>query len=164
MLSSVSSCSSIQARMSRTIRAGSRVGRQPKSTSALCAVGHVDPEVHARRLGDRRDRDSLAGLLDAESGQLPERDRPIVAAADVVDPAVPPLRRFELKLEQVEEVVHVKDVADLLALAAKPGITQRAPEVMASDPERDHALVNLAHLPGAGDDATTVDQSRACRS
>ena len=29
---------------------------------------------------------------------------------------------------------------------------------MASDPERDHALVNLAHLPGAGDDAATVDQ------
>lgn len=53
----------------------------------------------------------------------------------------------------------MKDVADLLALAAESSVSKRPFEVMAGDPKRNHSLVNLAHLPRTGDDAAAVDQS-----
>ena len=52
----------------------------------------------------------------------------------------------------------MENVADLLALASEPGVTQGAAEVMARDPKRDDALIDFAHLPRTGDDATAVDQ------
>src|SRR4051794_5892128 len=107
-------------------------GRLPAEVAAdLASIGQVDPEVDAPRLGDRGDRDGLAGLLDAEPGELEERDRPLLAPADVVDPAVPDLGRLELEQDQVEEVVHVEDVADLLAVAAEAGVAERSLENMA---------------------------------
>ena len=79
----------------------------------------------------------LPGLLGADLGQLAERDGDLVAAADVVDPPVPALRRPNCGSEQVEEVVDVQHVADLLARAAEADIAQRLVEVVARHPESD---------------------------
>src|SRR5262245_22200157 len=137
-----------------THNVGGASGRAPAELGLrLSRVGRVDPDVHTRRVDDRRDRDALTGLLDAEPGQLSERDRHPVPATDIVDPAVPPPRCLELELKQVEEVIHMEDVADLFALAAEPDVVQRASEVVAGDPECDKALVHFAHLPGTGEDA-----------
>ena len=42
------------------------------------------------------------------------------AAADVDRPPVPPLRGAELLVEQLDEVLHVEQVAHLLAVPPKP--------------------------------------------
>ena len=153
----VSRCSSIQRRISPTICAGGRVGRQSKSASGLARVGHVDPQVHVRRLGRGGDGDAASRLADAELGQLPQGDRHVIAAADVVDPAVPSLRGADLQEDQVEQVLDVQDVPDLLPEAAEADVAQGAPEDMAGDPEGHHALVHLPHLPGPGQHAAAVD-------
>ena len=44
----------------------------------------------------------------------------------------------------------VEQVSDLLAGAAEADVRQRPPEVMSQHPVREHALVDLAHLPRAG--------------
>ena len=40
----------------------------------LAGIRHVDAKVNVRGFGDGCDRDRVAGLLDAEKGQLFERD------------------------------------------------------------------------------------------
>ena len=51
----------------------------------------------------------------------------------------------------------MEHVADLLSVTAVADVGERFPEQVCHDPEGDDALVNLSELPGAGDDAATID-------
>ena len=67
----------------------------------------------------------------------------------------------QLALDQVDQVLDVEQVADLLALAAEADVGERVAEVVGEHPVGEDALVDLAHLPGAGDHAAAVDHRRA---
>src|SRR3954468_16075580 len=99
----------------------------------------------------------VAADLGAQRGQLAEREAHVDAAADVVDLPVPALGVVELALDEVDEVVDMKEVADLLARAAEADVAQRPAQPVPEQPEGEDALVDLAHLPGAGDHSTAVD-------
>jgi hypothetical protein len=64
----------------------------------------------------------------------------------------------ELLLDQFEQIVHVQQVAHLLARAAISHVCERSPEVVGEQPVAEHALVGLAHLPRAGDNAAAEDR------
>ena len=63
----------------------------------------------------------------------------------------------ELDLDEADEVVDVEQVAHLLAAAAEADVGERPPEHVREHPVRHDALVDLAHLPRAGDDAAPID-------
>jgi hypothetical protein len=96
----------------------------------------------------------------AELGQLEQRDRPFEPAAGVHDRARPPFAVRELQVDQVDGVVDVQDVANLLAAAAEADVLERPPEVVREQPVGEDALVDLAHLPRAGDHAEAVHDRR----
>ena len=66
----------------------------------------------------------------------------------------------QLALDQVDQVLDVEQVAHLLALAAEADVGERVAEVVGEHPVGEDALVDLAHLPGAGDHAAAVDHRR----
>jgi hypothetical protein len=67
------------------------------------------------------------------------------------------VRVKELMLNEIDDIVDRDQVPDLLALPAVSEVGQLPAEVMAQHPMREDALVDLAHLPGAGNDAAAVD-------
>ena len=66
----------------------------------------------------------------------------------------------QLALDQVDQVLDVEQVAHLLALAAEADVAERVAEMVGEHPVGEDALVDLAHLPRAGDDAAAVDHGR----
>ena len=129
----------------------------------LRAIGKVYGHVAGARLGDRLDRNLVAGQLAADLGRLQQREAALAAAADVDRAPVPALGVEQLALDQVDQVLDVEQVADLLALAAEADVAERAAEVVGEHPVGEDALVDLAHLPGPGDHAAAVDHRRHAR-
>src|SRR5262249_1306610 len=72
-------------------------------------------------------------------------------------PAGPARQVPELLDDQIREILHVQDVAHLLAGSAVPDVFKRLAEEMRLHPERDDTLVDLTELPGPGDHAAAVD-------
>src|SRR5207302_9707774 len=103
------------------------------------------------------DRHPEPGESAADLRQLDERQAATESAADIERATGPVVRACELILEQVDQVLDVQEIAHLLTVAAEAEIAQRAPEVMGKQPVRENALIDLAHLPGAGDNAATID-------
>jgi hypothetical protein len=62
-----------------------------------------------------------------------------------------------LFIEQPDQVIHVKQVANLLSAAAEADISQRPAEMVRHHPVGEHPLVHLAHPSRPGDDAAAVD-------
>ena len=52
----------------------------------------------------------------------------------------------------------MQQVTDLLAATAETDVLQRPLKMMAGHPQSNDSLVDLSHLPGAGDDSATIDQ------
>ena len=111
----------------------------------------------ARLRRPARSRSSRPGQLAAELGGLQQRQAALDAAADVDGRAVPAVGVGELVEDEVTEVVDVEHVAHLLARAAVADVAQRAARVVREQPVREDALVDLAHLPRAGDHAAAID-------
>ena len=63
----------------------------------------------------------------------------------------------ELQVDQIDQVLDVEEVADLLARAAVADVGERPAEEVAEQPPGEDTLIDLAHLPGAGDHAAAVD-------
>src|SRR3982074_3010553 len=78
-------------------------------------------------------------------------------AAQVV--AVPgmPIETGDLKSDQIEQICDMQHVAHLAALAAEADVAQRPPVEMTGGPQHEEALIDLAHLPWAGDHAAAID-------
>ena len=62
-----------------------------------------------------------------------------------------------LHQDELAQVVHMQDVADLFARAAVTDVAQRAAKIVRQHPERGDALIHLAELPRPGDDAATIN-------
>ena len=86
-----------------------------------------------------------------------QREAALAAAADVHGAPVPGRRVEQLALDQVDQVLDVEQVAHLLALAAEADVAERVAEVVGEHPVGEDALVDLSHLPGAGDHPAAVD-------
>src|SRR5215218_8903681 len=148
---------------------GERVREDPARVAARAPVGHaeqaravreVDPHVARALLGRGLDRHPVAGQLPAELGRLDQRQARGAATADVDRRARPVVGTEELVLDEVDQVVHVEEVAHLLAGTAVSDVAELAPEVVAEQPVGEDPLVDPAHLPGAGDHAAAVDHRR----
>src|SRR5262249_46453133 len=123
----------------------------------IAAVADVYPDVRGAVLRGRPDRGLAAGRLPAKSRQLHQRDGVPDPAGDVSRPARPARQVPELLDDQIREILHVQDVAHLLAGSAVPDVFKRLAEEMRLHPERDDTLVDLTELPGPGDHAAAVD-------
>src|ERR1700761_6884541 len=121
------------------------------------AVGKIDGDVPLPGLGDRGDRHLVAGQALADAGGLAQREAALVAAAGVHGTAVPLVGIEQLPLDQVDQVLDVQKIAHLLAMPPEPDVGERVAEIVGEHPVGEHPLVDLSHLPGAGDDAETVD-------
>src|SRR3954451_19565722 len=121
------------------------------------AVGQVYRDISLARLLHRRDRHLVAGELPADRGRLAQRKAALVAAADVHRAPVPGAGIEQLPLDQVEQVLDVEEIAHLLATPPEPDVAERVAEVVGEHPVGEDPLVDLAHLPGSGDDAAAVD-------
>ena len=148
----------IQASVSARIVRGSRARAPRRALEQAPAVRRVERHVARARVGDRLDRDLVAGQLAAQVGRLAQRQRAGDAAADVERLPVPALGVGELLEHEVAEVVDVQQVAHLLAAAAVADVGQRPLLHVREQPVREHALVDLAHLPRPGDHAEAVDR------
>src|SRR5436305_2691403 len=124
------------------------------------AVGQVYRDVPLAGLLHRRDRHLVAGEALADLGGLTQREAALAATADVHRAPVPRLGLEQLALDQVNQVLDVKEVAHLLALPTDADVAERVAEAVGEHPVGEDPLVDLAHLPGAGDDAAAVDHRR----
>src|SRR5262245_50036472 len=106
----------------------------------------------------------VSGELAADAGPLAQRGRAARPSPDVEDRAGVGADRRQLADQELEEVLGVEEIAHLLAGAAEARVAQRAPEVMAGDPEREDALVLAAELPRPCDHAAAVDQRGEARA
>src|SRR6478672_3210135 len=120
------------------------------------AVTEVDRDVAGPGLGLNPDRYLFAGQLTADLSRLQQREAALAATARVRGNAAPALRVAELLVDEVDQVVDVKQVAHLLAGAAVADVGEWAAEVVAEQPPGEDALIDLAHLPRAGDHAAAV--------
>src|SRR3954471_15948107 len=121
------------------------------------AVRQVYRHVPLARLLHRRDRHLVAGQPPADLGRLAQREAALAAAADVHRTPVPGVGIEQLALDQVDQVLDMEEIAHLLAMPSEADVAERVAEVVGEHPVGEHPLVDLPHLPGAGDDAATVD-------
>src|SRR4029077_17250537 len=106
------------------------------------------------RLRRARDPDLVARDLLAQRRRLEQRQATGATAADVDRHPVPSRWIEDLFVDQADQIIDVQQVADLLTVAPETDVPERTLEVMGEDPASEHALVDLAHLPRAGDHAT----------
>src|SRR6201999_1658320 len=121
------------------------------------AVGKIDRHVALPRLGDRGDLHLVAGQPLTDAGRLAQREAALVAAAGVHGAAVPLVGIEQLPLDQVDQVLDVEEIAYLFAMPPEPDVGERVAEVVGKHPVGEYPLVDLSHLPGAGDHAEAVD-------
>src|SRR3954447_8337614 len=121
------------------------------------AVRDIDAEIAWPPLARGPDSYLVPGDRAADLGRLEQGQARLAPAADVEGRAGPRVRVGELDLDQVHNILDVDQVTDLLAGTAVPDVGERPPEVVAEHPMRENALVDLAHLPRACDDAEAVD-------
>src|SRR3954470_5728164 len=124
------------------------------------AVGQVYRDVPLARLLHRRDRHLVAGQPLADRGRLAQREAALAATADVHSAPVPVLGVEQLTLDQVDQVLDVEEVPYLLAMPPEPDVAEWVAEAVGEHPVGEHPLVDLAHLPGPGNDAAAVDHRR----
>src|ERR1700753_755794 len=98
------------------------------------AVGKIDGDVSRRGLGDRGDRNLVAGKALADAGRLAQREAALVAAAGVHGVAVPLRWVEELALDEVDQVLDVEKVSHLLAMPPEPDVGERVAEVVGEHP------------------------------
>ena len=93
----------------------------------------------------------------AQRRQLGQRDAVGAAAADVVDAAGIACQVGDLQPDEIVEIGDVQHVTDLQPLAAEPDVGETAAIQMPRRPQDDESLIDLAHLPRAGNHAASVD-------
>ena len=89
--------------------------------------------------------------------KLTERNADRPPSAEVIDAAVHLSDAVGQWRNQIVEIGDVQQVTDLSAFPSMADIGERSAIDMPRQPERDHALIDLAHLPGAGEDAAAQD-------
>src|SRR5829696_4649486 len=119
------------------------------------AVGEVDGDVTRPLHRLAADVQLTTDELATERGRLQQRETAARATADVDRGPRPALRVPQLLVYQLDEILDVEQVPNLLA--AVPDVRQGPTEVVGEQPVREHPLVYLPHLPGAGDDAAAID-------
>ena len=120
-------------------------------------VGEVEAEIGGALIGGRSDLLGFASDLAAEVAGLPEREAVGAAAADIPALITVEIHVGDLVGDEVAEIGDVEEVADLLTGAAESDVAEGLAEVMPGDPLRDDTLLRGRHLPGAGQQATAVD-------
>ena len=90
-------------------------------------------------------------------GQLDERDAVGWSAADVVDLAREASQVAELHAHEIVQIDHVQHVAHLQSVPAEARERELAAIFVSRRPERDEALIRLAHLPRSRDEPAAVD-------
>ena len=154
------SSAAIHSWMSASTCSALRRGRHSSRPKSFAQSERYIGHVAGPRLRDRLDRHLVAGQLAADLGRLQQREAALAAAADVDGAPVPGPLVEQLALDQVDQVLDVQQVAHLLAPAAEADVAERVAEVVGEHPVGEDALVDLAHLPGAGDHAAAVDHRR----
>ena len=145
-----SSLSLTQAWMSASISLGPRAGRHAVLAKQPRAVGEV--ERHVARAAPSS-AGSIGTSLPVSSRQISvvSRSERLTSRPPPTLPTNPSQRSgsVELLVDELDQVGDVQQVAHLVPAAAVADVGERPAEVVVQEPEREHALVDAAHLPRA---------------
>src|SRR5215470_5572876 len=89
--------------------------------------------------------------------EFAQRDAGLHTPTDVVDRPAVTVEMVQLMHEQIIEIIDVEHVADLQARAAEPHIGQRPAVEVSRHPQHHEALIDLTHLPWAGEHTAAID-------
>src|SRR5919201_3487734 len=117
------------------------------------AVGNINGDVPGPLLVGRPDGNLAAGDIPAQLRGFGERKAAIQPSAHVHHHTGPVVGTDQLVVGQLNQVLHVQQVADLLASPSETDVAELAPEVVGEHPVGECALINVAHLPVPRDHA-----------
>ena len=155
--SSRARCSTSQRWTSSSNRSSLRCGCQPVAVFTDAAVADVVGNVGWSRLGHLPDLQELAGEPLAPLRQLAQRDTSFGSTRDIVGRSGMAIELPQLQRKQIIEIIYMQDISDLQTFSAKARIGQRTAIEVPRHPQHDEALIDLAHLPRAGQNATAID-------
>src|SRR5262249_58208855 len=121
-------------------------------------VGDVEFEIARTVFIGRGHLDPLSGDFPTQLRRLAQRDTVRGAAPDVPDAPGVIVYVRDLVQHQVAKIVNMEKIADLLAAAAEADVLEATVKTVRRQPECDHALLGLGHLPRTGQQAAPIDR------